>query len=672
MKCTELEDQLREVRAAQAVALSDAESFHTENVKLTKQLEDSQGRELQNREKCSELERQMEANRQLLVTERQTTEVLRRKVADLTESNQHLIEQLRVEQEQKEQAVVRSSALSAQSKSAGMSMKQLETQLDQTKSRLSEKTKQLTEAQLQLDQLKEMSNHLNQENESLTNEKHRLGKKVLELERKLKELQNEHTALQTQMTTEIQRTIDQLANEKHSLTETISISTAKLQEAQEQLTEQQQLISSLQDETRKSRRLTTGIEAEVYNLQRQKAECEATILGLQLQNKDQNELLTQLREERKLLKDEIETLEQKIEAEKLQLETNFNAQFESLRTRYQDEQSQSFTVDQQNRDKLRILESEKHEFERELRSTKTQLAQVSLDLKAAAERQKTLNTQKDELMRENHELKANLVTQIQSFGQLEVQVKKLQKSRGKLLRKVRMLAVQNDALGNCQTELYAIQKRLEQSQIENRQLQGRIESFSELNSNLTVEVTETRNARDKTAQEFNEITETVRQIHKLLRPSQSEISEAGLGVSGQFLKELSTLRDLLIGSHTDIESLIQERSRLISEVAEMKLMGQRVAKIEDELRRELASALAGKAALENEVRSLSELTAQYNQERQKLNDAISTLRSALALTKEKLKTSERDKEQLKADHLQLKLLLEQIRDTHNLSIQSPE
>jgi chromosome segregation ATPase len=672
VKCTELEDQLRDVRAAHAVASLDAETLRVETVKLARQLEDSQGRESQSREKCSELERQVESNRQLLVTERQTTEVLRRKAADLSESNQRLVEQLKVEQEQKEQAVVRSSALSAQSKSTGMTMKQLETQLEQAKGRLSERTKQLTEAQLQLDQLKEMSNHLNQENESLTNEKHRTGRKVLELERKLKEQQNEHVAMRTQLTGDIQRTIDQLGTEKQSLADAVSISEAKLQETQEQLAEQQQLISSLQDEVRKSRRQTAGIESDVYDLQRQKAECEATILGLQLQNKDQNELLTQLREERKLLKDEIETLEQQIEADKLQLETDFNAQFESLRVRYQDEQSQSFTMDQQNRDKLRILESEKHEFERELRTVKAQLTQVTLDLRATAERQVSLTTQRDELLRENQEVKTNLVGQIQSFNQLEVQVKKLQKSRAKLLRKVRMLTAQNDALGNSQTELYAAQKRLEQSEIENRQLQGRLESFSEVNSNLSLEVTQTRNARDKTAQEFNEITETVRQIYTLLRPSSSQIFETGLGISGQFLKELSTLRDLLLSSHTDIESLIQERSRLISEVAELKLKGERVAKLEEDLRRELASTIAGKATVENEVRSLSELTAQYHQERQKLNDAISTLRGALSLTKEKLKASEGDKERLKGDHLQLKILLEQIRDTHNLSIQIPE
>jgi chromosome segregation ATPase len=293
-------------------------------------------------------------------------------------------------------------------------------------------------------------------------------------------------------------------------------------------------------------------------------------------------------------------------------------------------------------------------------------------MKSSDERQDSLILQRDELLKENQELKTNLVSQVQSFNQLEIQTKKLQKNRAKLLRAVRTLSVQNKSLSNCQTELFTTQKRLEQSENDVQQLQLRVESISELNAKLSQEITESQNTRQKTMQEFEEITESVRMIRKLLRPTNSDQIDHSEGFSGQFLKELSTLRDLLLGSHADIEELIRQRTHLLGEITERQLAEQRIAKINEDIRGELETVKDRNEQLEKEVRAFAEFTAKYEQDRQKLSDAIATLRKAVQITKESLTESEQEKKLLKEENVKLKILLEQVRDVHNLSIQIPD
>jgi chromosome segregation ATPase len=237
---------------------------------------------------------------------------------------------------------------------------------------------------------------------------------------------------------------------------------------------------------------------------------------------------------------------------------------------------------------------------------------------------------------------------------------------------VRSLSTQNDSLTGYQTELLATQKRLEQSEIDVKNLQIQVELISQLNTNLTQEVAETQTARDRTAKEFEEIAKTVRQIHKLLRPANADQVDVSMELSGQFLKELSTLRDLLLGSHSDIESLVQQRTQLLEDVTELKRSALLRSRAEEETRTELATMKGNNQALEREVRSLSELTVGYNKERQKLSDAINRLRSALHLTKNSLTASEQEKQKLKEGAVQLKILLEHIIDVHHLSIVIPE
>jgi hypothetical protein len=107
-----------------------------------------------------------------------------------------------------------------------------------------------------------------------------------------------------------------------------------------------------------------------------------------------------------------------------------------------------------------------------------------------------------------------------------------------------MLTNHNNAHGNCQTELYASRKRLEQSETEIRQFQARIDFFSAPTWHLTLGMT------------------------------RSEIPELSLEISGQCLKELSTRRAFVFGSHADIRSVTQERIHLMREISEMRLVRQ--------------------------------------------------------------------------------------------------
>jgi mRNA-degrading endonuclease HigB of HigAB toxin-antitoxin module len=72
------------------------------------------------------------------------------------------------------------------------------------------------------------------------------------------------------------------------------------------------------------------------------------------------------------------------------------------------------------------------------------------------------------------------------------------------------------------------------------------------------------------------------------------------------------------------------------------------------------------------LRTLADATEKYADERKTLNDAIAKLRKALHMTKESLKSSESEKQKLKDEKLVMRILLEHVRDVHNLSITIPE
>jgi chromosome segregation ATPase len=515
--------------------------------------------------------------------------------------------------------------------------------------------------------LKGVNDQLNQENESLQNEKQALRKRVDDLEWRLRESRSDSAHLRSKIASETQETIDQLNADKTTLSDRLTISEAKAKESQDDIAELRELVNTLQQEAKAAQQHSQELENQVYELEGQRSAFESSIHTLQLQNQGQNELLLQLREERNSLQEQLENLQQRSVVEQLEQESAFNEKFESLRSQFQEKQSTNSMSDQQRWTKS---ETEKQELMRELRQARNAGAALGAKCRADAERVESLNKEQELLLRENQDLKENMVGQVQSLNQLELQYKQLSKDRTLLQDEIRQLTAQNNELKQGQAELVSAKTRLDEMGRAVQRLQLKVDSITEVNERITDELTEAREARDKAERGVEQITETVRQIHHLLRPAADGKSDDRPAV-GQFLKELSTLRDLVLGSHSAIESLIRERNQLSGEVSNLQMSGLRVAQAEEEARIEVAGLTSKIDSMERDMRSIAESQKHYGLERERLSAAISRLTKALHATKGSLQASEREKQQLKEQKLQLRLLLEEIRDIHHLSIDIP-
>jgi chromosome segregation ATPase len=423
------------------------------------------------------------------------------------------------------------------------------------------------------------------------------------------------------------------------------------------------MITNLQSDLQNSQEQNQDVKKQLFDCQRQVAEYKTTIQSMKLQNEEQLQLLSELRDERKILKEQIETIEQQHVVERLAIESSATAQMETMRMKHQEEQSVNFTLDQQQKEDLRKLEHTNRQLTQRLEKAQNELAVLTTTHKSAID---SSANQRTELLNENQELKANLVTQIRSLNQLELRHKEVATSHRKLLDQITQLETRNSELEHAERELLVTKTHLDQLQIEFRRLQTTMESITEVNETLSNELAEAKSDRDRRAQEFEEIVRAVREIHALLRPGDEQPQEIG-----PFLKELTILRTLLSDAHSEIEELIGQRDQLTREVAELQNAESRLAKADERTKAKLGTAKSRAEALEMEVTALREAQEKYAIERQKLNAAISRLRGALNLTKESLAASEQEKVQLKEQKLQLRLLVEQVRDLHSLEIAIP-
>ena len=672
VKYNQCAEELRDEKAAHSLLASENDSLRTENSNLARQMGDMKLSEKSLKERLQSLEDQAEELKQKAITAEQESEGLRNEIADVMNSYQQAKDQLLEERDHKEKAIIKCHGLTANSQATLDSMKQLDAQLLQAQEQLSDKSKALTEAQLQVEQLRDMNEHLNQENEALANDKARQFSKLQELEQQLKEELEEKDGLRQQLTDEIQGTLDQLRIEKDAMTERTEVAEAKLKEAQEHISELQEVINGLQEESQLVERKANDAENRIFSLQRTISEHEASIKALQLQNQDQAEALSQLRDEKKILKDQADTLEQRHVLDRLEQESVFNSNLEAMKAKFTSEQDESLAHNQQQKDQIKSLEQEKNELLKENRQIKRQAALLAAKYKSLSERADNLDAQKEELLKENRDLKANLITHVQSFGQLDEQNKKLTKEKTKLLDKIQTLAVENEELGEGQTDMLAMRSKLNQTQNEMRQLEMKLATVTDLNESLKREVAAAESAREQAAKEFEDITETIKQIHGLLRPSSdSEAAMNTAAMSERLMNELSVLRAFLISSQSDIETLIRERDSLLGEVNGLKASAKKLAKAQKEGKNELALAIKKQEHAERELRLLKENKDKYNQERANLYDGIEKLRTALQMTKESLQASEAEKNKLKDDKMKLRILLEHVRDIHNVEIAIP-
>lgn len=652
-------EDLRDERTAHTVLASENESLRTENSKVRRKLDELKMQEKALKERVKIADQQNLELKQKVSDCDRLCESLRSEVENLKDTYQQAMGQLLEERDQKEKAIIKCNSLTANSQTAHASIKSLDSQLLQTKARLSEKGKALTAAQLQLEQLKDINDHLNQENEALTNERMRLITKLQDTEKQLNSELQAKEDLRMKITNEIQNTLDQLKTEKNAMAEQVAISDSKLKEAEEHIFELQEVINALQEDVKVGQRKTNDAENKVYDVQRQLAELETARVALHLQTQEQLQMLAQLREEKKELKDQVEGLEHKNVMDRVQHESIAKSNLEALRSKLMSEQNALIEADQQQKERIKRLEQESGKLLKENRKIKRQTAILVTKYQSLSERASSLADQKDELIKENQELRASLVEQAQSLGQLDRQNKKLDRERTKLFERIHSLSIENEQLEGEQSELFSSKARLTQTQSDVKQMEIRLATITDLNKNLRNQVAAAKVAQEQSAHDFGEITKTASDIRGLLKPED--------GVPNDTMNTMSGLLESLVSSRNDIESLIQQRDLLISEVSDLKRATSRLLKAQRDGKNDLMQALGKHEIAEHELHIL-----RGKQQMDGMSGGVEELQTALQMSNTTVKALEDENSRLRDERTKLKQLLEHVRDIHSLAITIPD
>lgn len=665
--------ELQEEKSARAIALVEVESLRQENTENRKLINAYSEKEENLRNELVALEGELSLVRESLTAVTNERDVLANDYYSLKNSLSDKQSILLSERQEKEKAIVKTSKLTTKVKTTENVLKNTEQRLREVKDQLSEKTKLLSECQLQLEQLKDMNEQLNSENETLSNSKQLLAKRLQETERQLKDELDVQSEARALVRTEIEQKYDSLLNDKNALIERSAQLETQLKEDAEHILELQEQIQTMKEEAKENQESLSKSLNQVYDYQRQISENEATIQSLKLKNHDQGQLLTQLRDEKKVLKSHVDTSEKKAVAERMQFESMYNTELENMQQKYKNEQIQMQQTIQEQIEKIKAIDQEKSAIFTENRTLRRKAFAIAQKLKNLQQNLETISQQRDQLVEENKSLKTNLVTQVQAFTQLQKQDKKLNKERNKLIEQINSLTTELEATTQERDTMYASTVSMKDAQAQLQAMEARMASMSALNDELQQELLSTKQMRDQTAQEFDDIQGAIQHIHGLLRPGEPlEIDNHSTIFNDQIMKELSVLRDLLISSQNDIESLIQQRDRLTSSVNELKKMNEKLQKTQQKTAEDLAISLSQQEKLSYELQILKDTNEHYDQERVNLNSGLTKLRNALQITKESLSKSESEKQQLKEEKLQLKMRLEQIIDENSLQIDVSE
>ncbi|OHT09161.1 hypothetical protein TRFO_22082 [Tritrichomonas foetus] len=666
-----ISDKYRDEKASHAVIIAEIENHRIENSKLCKICNQLKSKESNLINKLEQSQKIAESYHNEIQQVTKDIESIKKELNEAIQQNTELKRQLSEEQQEKEKFALKCTTLETQMSTLSSKMNSLNKQIKQIKASLSEKSQQLSDTSLQLEQLKDINNHLNEENDSIHSENKKLEMKLQDTEQRLRDQLKNQNDINSKVSSDLQQTIERLKEENLANQDRISVTDAKLKEAQEQVEELQELVNHLQNEAKVNNTENEATRNECFDLRREISENTATIHSLKLVNHEQQELLTQLRDEKKLLKDQINSLEQQNKADRLNLETYYNQNIELLKNQYQTKDGEFCKFENEQKVKISQLENEKTALNQELRKVKRQAAQIILKLKAVNEQTETLNKQREELIKENTDLKTNLVAQVQSFNTLDQQNKKINSERNSLLNRIQELTNKNNDISILKMELSETKMKNEELVKSLVQLQNNVSSLTKLNEDLQIEINASSRAREDASKEFDEIAQTVQQIHLLLKPN-DDLVPMNLSTNGQFLQELTTLRNLLVNSQKDIESFIHQRAQILAELSDFRKKTSILTDAQQDYINKLTSANKKIEKLQKDQKNLKDANSKYNIERQNLNDGISKLRTALQLTTEKLSSSETEKKLLKEDKLKMKILLDKICDENKIEISDLE
>ena len=453
----------------------------------------------------------------------QKIEKLNTTIDDLTQQSNLLRQKIIYERSEKEKYVQTIHEYENEIEITSNALKNTEKQLESTKNQLSVQLTTINDLNIQITQLKSINDHINHENDILTNDKNHLMSKINNFESQngsnnIKEDAGEkHSNLDDQ--------INKLTNSNRTLSDMLAEAEMNYKETKIENSKLKEMIDKLQNEIGISHEGITSLNNKIYDFQRQISELKASDQSKEIQNNEQNVILSQLKNENKVLREQNSILEDKINSDKLQLETNYLNNLEALKQKHKEEIAQRNIEDSTQKEKILGLSQDIAKKRQEIINLETTLNTYSMRMKTLETQLESSNKHKEELINENSNLKAELLGNIQKCNHLDKLNKKINKDRNKLIDKITSLSTENDRLSTLKNDCYAANVKLEQSESMIRQLQSQVITLSSLNESLSIEVAEAQKSRYDATNEFQRMTQTMQNIHSLLSKNDLSTSD---------------------------------------------------------------------------------------------------------------------------------------------------
>lgn len=558
-----------QIRAFKSTANSmsiEFDSIKKEKENLQRELELSKSSIKSLNHKIENYEKQNHALMQKYQAASKEIESLKINLNGLQKSSNEIREKLFHEEQQREKSFITQKNFENQIKKLSSNLKNSEKQLLLNKKQLSMKSNSLVDLQIQNEKLKSLNEHVENENEALQKERERLNGKINEYEKRLKNENDDQNELNSKLKENQEEKVKKIESLNSELNRKLEENETELKNTKSQLFELKEIVNSLQNKLNEKQEKNSSLETQLFELQRELSDKETTEKSHLAQNEEFCQLFNEIKEENKLLRDQVSVLEDRNKADKLQLENSYLNSIEKLKEKHKNELDTMKNSDSLQKEKIKNLEKQLNDRKSGILKLETQLTTFSQELKCKKCQLKDANKQKKELLDENTNLKASLISKTNQLKKFDHSFQKFNEEKSELLAKINELTTENDELSEIQKKYFNAAAQLNHSESEIRQLKSQVDVLTRLNESLSIEVAETQKTRELASQEFTKMNETVQNIHSFLADDSSKFGLNDMNsnfVNGNFLNELNET----VG---DFDDLKIKKSELISQIDTLK------------------------------------------------------------------------------------------------------
>lgn len=422
--------------------------------------------------------------------------------------------------------------------------------------------------------------------------------------------------------------------------------------------EQRNKISDLNLKIEKLELANESKSDDIFTLNQKIKDDELLITLVKSQNEELKSTLAKVRSEKRELAHEIDKMEKQYTTNLAHMELESKIALDIARNNLEQNIDVIKTSEKYQKEKVIVLQKERDELIKELRGKNMELTELKISEKNLKAKLSSRDEQIHSVQQTNDDLHVNLLAQIQSSNKHEVTVQNLThelesaKDRIQVLNKnIAKLADEKFELTKQVEELSLLKLSLETYKAQNETLTHQNRFLENSNEELIVTNKELEN-------EIHELKHKIYELESMTSPHSPKKTNNSLLSNQQLLSELAVLRSLVNNNHDDISKLVGEKESLTSTVQNLRRLVNNLQIENEKMGLESSNNMIKSTTLSEELRRVNCLNSKYCEEISVLSSSVENLRNALSITKNQLKTSDKEKSELKSELNKTKIALE--------------